>query len=823
MASQSVQGDRTRLIVTNLARSVQDAHLRQHVQLCPPSPPELTDVKVLQKPDGTSRRLAFLGFKSHQDADRVLAWLQHSWVQGARGGARVKVNWAQDVRCCVPFNQSTYEAPPPRKKARLAREESSTTTASRMARDADDARLLEFMSVMAPRRNRAVEILDQPAGPVFPNHTSGNSQPKAVHELGPGRETGARVETKTSDSVGPPHLLHGSNHATGVGESTEGGSVIDEAVRDDSVSDQEYLSRRKINGLDDEDSSKGFGVQTLLPERAQSPGTEIRHEAFMQNADLADLSASSTDGVALLLEHGRLFLRNLSYSVAEQDLRDALGSFGEISDVHVPVDSSSKLSKGFAYVTFTAPDCAAAAFRALDGRSFQGRLLHIIPAVSNRSNVADSPRVDRSVRGGRLETRKASSASGLTWATLYMNPLPICLIIVQSDAVMTSVSDRLGLSKATLLDPTADSAAVRVALAETHVITETKHYFQSAGVNISSFASRGPRSTTTILVKNIPFGTSNAVLKDMFALSGSVTRLLLPPSGTMAIVEMGDASSASAAWRQLAYKKLGSSVLYLEKAPAEIWAVVSSDGLGEGAPKFPPNSKPVAPSAKPNAPVFKTNDVAKAAEAGSTLFVKNLAFATTTEAFRSSFEHLQDFLFARVQTKPDPITPGRSLSMGFGFVGFRTPSAAQHAKAVRDGLLLDGHQLEIRIAHRGGDGESSTPDSGVPSGSGNSTKLLVKNLPFEISRKEIRELFSAYGPLRSVRLPRKLDHKTRGFAFVDFATHRDAQFALAALEHTHILGRHLVFQWADSIEVSVDSLRSRSSIRKPRPRGKFIK
>ncbi|KDE03612.1 hypothetical protein MVLG_05907 [Microbotryum lychnidis-dioicae p1A1 Lamole] len=367
-----------------------------------------------------------------------------------------------------------------------------------MARDADDARLLEFMSVMAPRRNRALEILDQPAGPGFPNHTSGNLRPKALHEHWPGRETGARVETKTSDSVAPPLFLHGCNHAsaTGVGESTEGGSVIDAAARDDSVSDQKYFSRRKIIGLDDEDSSEGFGVQTLLPERAQSPGTEIRHEAFMQNADLADLLASPADGdraMALLLGHGRLFFRNLAYSVAEQDLRDALGSFGEISDVHVPVDSS-KSSKGFAYVTFTASDCAAAAFRALDSRSFQGRLLHIIPAVSNGYNVADSPRVDRSVRDGRLETRKASSVSRLTWATLYMN----------SDAVMTSVSDRLGLSKATLLDPTVDSAAVRVALAETHVITETKHYFQSAGVNISSFASRGPRSTTTILVKTSP-------------------------------------------------------------------------------------------------------------------------------------------------------------------------------------------------------------------------------------------------------------------------------------------------------------------------------
>lgn len=56
---------------------------------------------------------------------------------------------------------------------------------------------------------------------------------------------------------------------------------------------------------------------------------------------------------------------------------------------------------------------------------------------------------------------------------------------------------------------------------------------------------------------------------------------------------------------------------------------------------------------------------------------------------------------------------------------------------------------------------------------------------------------SAYGALNSVRLPRKIDNKTRGFAFLDFVSRRDAEQAFSALEHTHILGRHLVLQWAD--------------------------
>jgi multiple RNA-binding domain-containing protein 1 len=63
--------------------------------------------------------------------------------------------------------------------------------------------------------------------------------------------------------------------------------------------------------------------------------------------------------------------------------------------------------------------------------------------------------------------------------------------------------------------------------------------------------------------------------------------------------------------------------------------------------------------------------------------------------------------------------------------------------------------------------------------------------------------------LKSVRLPRKIDHKTRGFAFLDFASRRDAESAFDALEHTHLLGRHLVLQWAEEGAEAVEELRKR--------------
>jgi len=47
---------------------------------------------------------------------------------------------------------------------------------------------------------------------------------------------------------------------------------------------------------------------------------------------------------------------------------------------------------------------------------------------------------------------------------------------------------------------------------------------------------------------------------------------------------------------------------------------------------------------------------------------------------------------------------------------------------------------------------------------------VVRNVPFEATRKELRELLSAFGELTSIRLPKKFDGKHRGFAFADFVT-----------------------------------------------------
>ena len=56
-----------------------------------------------------------------------------------------------------------------------------------------------------------------------------------------------------------------------------------------------------------------------------------------------------------------------------------------------------------------------------------------------------------------------------------------------------------------------------------------------------------------------------------------------------------------------------------------------------------------------------------------------------------------------------------------------------------------------------------------------SNKLLVKNLAFECTANDVRELFKQHGALRKVRLPKKVNSQNhRGFGFVEFANADEA-------------------------------------------------
>jgi len=424
---------------------------------------------------------------------------------------------------------------------------------------------------------------------------------------------------------------------------------------------------------------------------------------------------------------------------------------------------------------------AVQALQELDQSIFQGRTLHVLPGEEKREQKLDDFAISKLPLKKQREIlkRRAAAKSDFEWNSLYMN----------IDAVMASMANRLGIDKATLLDPTSSDASVRQAHAETHVIQETKNYFEQHGVDLSSF-SKKERGNRTILIKNFPFGTKLEELRTMLSQYGELKAVLMPPAGIIAIADFVDDAGGRAAFGGLYGRKFKDAVLKIEKGPKDLFSGKpgkKSQGLSESDSGQP----------KVSASDLKQIDVDPAVANTTSLFVKNLNFTTTTDDLRTLFKPLEGFVLARINTKSDPKKPGQTLSMGYGFVEFQTKAQALQALQAMNGHTLDGHRLDIKASHKGEDAAAERRnEEAAKRETSKKTKIIIKNLAFEVTEKQVRQLFGQYGKLRSVRLPKKFNRSTRGFGFAEFVSIREAENAMEALKHTHLYGRPLVLEWA---------------------------
>src|SRR5437879_2780874 len=72
-------------------------------------------------------------------------------------------------------------------------------------------------------------------------------------------------------------------------------------------------------------------------------------------------------------------------------------------------------------------------------------------------------------------------------------------------------------------------------------------------------------------------------------------------------------------------------------------------------------------------------------------------------------------------------------------------------------------------------------------------KLYVGSLPYSITEDELRELFSSYGPIDSVRIiTDKFTGQSKGFGFVEMANGEDAKKAIDGINGKQIGGRTLI-------------------------------
>lgn len=721
-------------------------------------------------------------------------------------------------------------------------------------------------------------------------------------------DSGSGFSDDADDDDGDASRSTGSSHGGSDDEDdgdADGGAMTDDSDGEEAKPRKQAASKSKVAvkaaGADAGDVEMRVDDE---PDGNQRPPSKPTAPA------VAAPEAAAQEPEIDLAETGRLFVRNLPYACTEEDLRSHFGKWGPLADVKLPVDANGK-QKGFAYITFMMPEQAITALSGSDGKVFQGRILHVLPAKPPAAETSGNPNAGTNGGDGdakssyktKKEAERRAAAGNENEQKNVWNSL-----FIRGDTTISAMAEKLNVSRGDVLDRDSKNMAVRMALAETQLIAETKEFLNREGISIptleqalqSAAASGGRtrgnstsaagtaagfnRSDCVILVKNVPYTAEGDALKELFARHGTLLRFVMPPSRALAVVEYSEPKSAKRAFSTLAYARFQRVPLYLEWAPEQVFTspapAVAAPAPAPAPKAAPAASAPTAAGAASAAEAGKkrkreedTDAAASASSAaiasaameaavtpaagaggddgsgapstdGRTVFVKNLAFATTEDGLQKMFAQAGPVRSVRIPKRRNPkykpapaatvVAAGAAagasaaaaaqnaewLSMGYGFVEFVSKEDAERALRNLQGKMLDAHALQLKISiakvgagaaapskstAKAAASSSAASANGKPdakamakaaAGDATSTKLVVRNLAFEATKNDVQELFTSFGSVKSVRLPKKFDGSHRGFAFVEFLTHSEAVTAMESLAATHLYGRHLVIEWA---------------------------
>lgn len=854
----------SRIIVKNMPRSITEDYVREMFG----AKGTITDLHFKYCPKtGHFRRFGFIGYKTDDEAKAAMKFFDGTFLRTCR----IKVEICSDLgdpnkpRAWSKYSKdsSAYQKSHPKalvKKAKKKSDDGQTGISSVLDKFKDDPKFSEFVEVHKTRTNKVLWNNDDD----FTVKTNGSQLVKENKEK-TGKDDSSDAEeghgSDTNEERSPKKAVSDLDYLRSKMGKGENGKSAGEDVDE---RDAKQLEKRKklteftvkMRGVTSKCNKailkeffkpltisrvkqppklrdvayvkfsserdvkqaltkhRGFldGRRVFLT-RYQIKETEVLEDDGGQHVHWKKLTADLTKNSESIAESGELFVRNLSYTVTEEDLENLFKQYGPLVEIRIPIQSWDRRPKGFAFVVFLIPEHAVKAFSELDGTSFQGRLLHILPGKNKPKDEEDTDE-GSSFKKKQAVEQKAQSGSSHNWNALFLG----------ANAVADVVAEKYNTTKQDLLNPeSSESVAVRMALGETQIVVETRKFLLVNGVELDAFSQPATkRSKMVMLVKNLPADTSAEELRTTFGKYGEVGRIVFPPSGITAVVEFLHPTEARRAFNNLAYTKFHDTPLYLEWAPVKVFtdkplaAIAKNKHADDGKSEVTgaENDRDVD-GPEGNGPEDEEEDEEEPPEADTTLFVKNLNFDTTEESLRKPFEKCGKLHSVTVARKKDLQNPGGLLSLGYGFVQFQKKSDMQKALKQLQHTTVDGHKVELKVSNRTLSGAKipKKSKSSVKVTVQKSTKVLVRNIPFEATKQEVEKLFRTFGEIKTVRLPKKMTGTGthRGFGFVDYVSRHDAKRAFEALCHsTHLYGRRLVLEWADDDDQNVESLRKRT-------------
>lgn len=755
----------SRIIVKNIPKEITEKELTAHFS----KKGAITDVKIMKKENGQSRKFAFLGFKSDSEANEAIKYFNNTFLWTCK--ILVESAKAQND---PSLNKSSFSNP----------KKNNSNPNNKKANNAQEAELDE-----------KAKAADE------------NSKENKIKKI---MELAAQISTKS---------------------------------KFDTINLQMQKDAEQSQNKNSEETKDNEGNNNDKNENSNESSKEIQINPASGEAKKYTLEVTK-------LDPKRLYLKNLPFEITEDEVRSLFTRFGEITEIHIPKNYKTNQSFGYAYISFATVESSALALGSLDKTFFQGRKLHISIAEKKQekeqNNIRDPNNINPSEKSDFKSLKKQRMQGAFdnetNWNYLFMN----------QNAVVEAVARKLNIPKSELMSKENANLAVQQAAMETSIINETKEWLKQNGFNLDTLKGKRSeclRSPNTIFIKNISTNISAEKLENYFSRYGQLVRFLISPSNTLAIAEFVDAKHAKNCIKKLAYFEIDGLPLYLEYAPEGVIEKANIESqnvknelnndlsnkneskkveknkkqgketldLNEETPNN--NANNVSNNEDNNNESSLKNQIDLVGNEGKILFITNLNFNTKENALKKffterGFEPKKVKIVTHVKEGKD-----KPVSSGFGFLEFESEEAPQKILRTFQGALLHGHSLKLSLAKssekKKDEGllgqkrkaETELNDFEYEGEDVEATKLLVKNLAFEADKDELKKLFSPFGEIKSLRIPKKLDGSHRGFAFIEFISHEESKKAFKALLNTHFYGRKLVIEWANK-EKNIEDMRA---------------
>ncbi|XP_051575197.1 polyadenylate-binding protein 1A-like [Myxocyprinus asiaticus] len=161
------------------------------------------------------------------------------------------------------------------------------------------------------------------------------------------------------------------------------------------------------------------------------------------------------------------------------------------------------------------------------------------------------------------------------------------------------------------------------------------------------------------------------------------------------------------------------------------------------------------------------------------IFIKNLDKSIDNKALYDTFSAFGNILSCKVVCDENG-------SKGYGFVHFETHEAAERAIEKMNGMLLNDRKVFVgRFKSR------KEREAEMGARAKEFTNVYIKNFGEDMDEEKLKEIFGKFGPALSIRVMTDDGGKSRGFGFVSFERHEDAQRAVDEMNGKELNGKQV--------------------------------